>query len=240
MLPPVFAVYNKSSESFSLLQIVEEDGKIKRLKQWSRPDYAVWKAADDDEKIRLMPWMTGQEWYILSKEVEEIDTKTVEINTYSVPYKILPFEIIWTNYIIHRGRNSYTQKEWNTAPAVPIVQLGSRRNLPHELSEIYARWSEVHPSVFKQSFEKHYTTLLPPLPNSEGEEENKEMQSEEDSSLRRRTRHTRSWSDVSDMLEEEVEASCCSKRALEGCALLAVSIVIMLWMIVIPFLIVAA
>lgn len=235
MLPPVFAVYNKSTESFSLLQIVEEDGKIKRLKQWSRPDYSVWKAADDDEKMKLMPWMTGQEWYILSKEDEEMDIKTTEINTYSVSYSILPFEMIWTNYIIHRGRNSYTQKEWDTAPAVPIVLFSSRRILPHELSEIHVRWSEIHPSVFKQSLEEQTVALLPPLPNSEGEEEQ-----EEETSLRHRKRRTRSWSDVSDMLEEEIEETCCSKRALEGCAFLAVSVVIMLWTIIIPFLIIAA
>jgi len=237
MFPGVFALYNKAKDTFSLLQCEEQDGKIVRLKQWSRPDYSVWKASEDDEKIRLMPWMTGQEWFVVSSHNQQRNVGQVEIHSQNYNYSVLPYELIWSNYIIHRGRNSYTQKEWDTAPAVPIVELSSRRILPRELAEVHARWSEVSQKLFKHVVEKEGSSMMYPLlPSSDVEEEHEDDES--DSGVRRR-RH-RSWSDVSDMLEEEIEETCCSKRAIQGCALLSVSLVSLLWVITIPMIILGA
>lgn len=236
--PKIFAVYNKATESFSLLQSEQDDGKIVRLKQWCRPDYSTWKAADDEKKIALMPWMTGQEWYIVPQITRTIAKGQIEIHDQIYSYTELPYDLIWSNYIIHRGRHTYSRDEWDSAPGVPVVELSSRRILPRELAEVHVRWSEVHPKQFLSTLNEEGSTMLfPPLPSSEAEEEGLET---EESSIRRRTRRARSWSDASDMLEEEIEKTCCSKEALKGCAILSVAMVVAIWTIVLPMLIIAA
>jgi hypothetical protein len=238
--PRIFAVYNKSTESFHLLQTEIEDEKIVRLKQWRRPDYSDWKKADDDEKITMMPWMTGQEWYIVPQSEREHAKGTAEIHDQIYSFSELPYDLIWSNYIIHRGRNSYTRDEWDTAPGVPVVELSSRRILPRELAEVHVRWSEVHPKLFLQSLEQEGETMLfPPLPNSDAEELESEVEVE-DNQLRRRTRRARSWSDASEMLEEEIEDMCCSREAQKGCALLTIAFMTVLWVVALPMLVLAA
>ena len=241
--PKIFAVYNKATESFSLLQTEEEDGKIVRLKQWCRPDYSDWKKADDEEKISLMPWMTGQEWYIVSRHQTETSTQKIDIHDQEYEYCILPYDIIWSNYIIHRGRHSYTANQWHTAPGVPIVELSSRRILPRELMEVHVRWSEVHPKLFKSVLESNGETLdYPPLPYSDGEDiaSNGSGSDVETDGMRRRTRRARSWSDASDMLEEEIEDMCCSREAQQGCAIISVAFLVVLWVIALPMLVLSA
>lgn len=224
--PRIFAVYNKAMESFSLLQTEMDGDKIVRLKQWCRPDYSDWKKADDDTKIELMPWMTGQEWYIVPQSEREHAKGQIEIHDQIYSYTELPYDLIWSNYIIHRGRNSYTRDEWDTSPGVPVVELSSRRILPRELTEVHARWSDVHPKEFLSTLDEQGSKMLfPPLPHSEGEEEES---------------RGRSWSDASDMLEEEAYDMCCGDNATKGFAILILSFFIALFSVGLPMIIIAA
>jgi hypothetical protein len=223
--PRIFAVYNKALESFSLLQTELDGDKIVRLKQWCRPDYSDWKKADDDEKVAMMPWMTGQEWYIVPQSEREHAKGQIEIHDQIYSYTELPYDLIWSNYIIHRGRNSYTRDEWDAAPGVPVVELSSRRILPRELTEVHVRWSEVHPKEFTSNLDEQGSKMLfPPLPSSDGEEEHR----------------ARSWSDASDMLEEEAYHMCCSEDAVKGFAILSISFFIALFSVSLPMLVAAA
>lgn len=223
--PRVFAVYNKATENFFILKTEIDGDKIVRLKQWRRPDYSDWKTADDDRKIDLMPWLTGQEWYIVPQTEREHAKGQIEIHDQVYSYTELPYDLIWSNYIIHRGRHSYTRNEWDTSPGIPVVELNSRRILPRELTEIYVRWSEIHPKEFVSTLDEEGSKMVfPPLPHSEGEDEPRE----------------RSWSETSDEIEVGPYDMCCNDDAVKGFAIVIISFFFSLFAVCLPMVVIAA
>lgn len=64
MLPKVFAIYHRSTETFQVLQTeLDADGSIARLKNWSRPSLRDWSSTPVEKRDELVKWSKGHEWF---------------------------------------------------------------------------------------------------------------------------------------------------------------------------------
>lgn len=220
-LPSVFAVYNKATETFQLLQSeYAEDNSIQRLKVWARPDFQTWQQADEGTRFALMAWMNGQEWYVIREPCDH-NLQTAKIHDQDYSFAYTGYQLVWSNFRIHKGRTTYTTNEWNNAPAIHILEFQNHQVYPREqVTQIYTRWSDVAPqdlnhrvSVMQNAFNGTEVDL------ESGESEEDEVRPE----------RSRSWSDFSDIMDDEINERIFSRKAVKGCALMAVSSVLTIW-----------
>lgn len=219
-LPPVFAVYNKATETFQLLQPeYAEDNSIQRLKIWARPDFATWQQADEATRYALMTWMNGQEWYVI-REPADYDLQTTKIHGQDYTFAYTGYQLVWSNFRIHKARNTYTASEWNNAPAIHVLEFQNHQVYPREeVTQIYTRWSDVSPQDLNQRvgiMQYNFTNPDADLESGESEEEV-------------RPERSRSWSDFSDIMDDEINERIFSRKGVKGCALMAVSTVLTIW-----------
>lgn len=233
--PSVFAVFNKETETFTLQQpIVDDDGTIARLKPWARPTHTGWVRASDEDRMAMMPWMTGQEWYVYPSSTYpkvrpslEGSVQCITIHTQTYKYIFLGYELVWSNYKIHKNRDSYMQEAWGYAPRIPIIAFSTSRVFPRTNLDIHARWANVSTLDMKTSQKSAIMLLLNTsfVDDETTEEETTEEEVEEgeivednDSSdtdtenIRRRRGRTSST--VSEIVEEELERPPCNDTSL--------------------------
>ena len=218
--PPVFAVYNKATETFQLIETeYADDGSVQRLKQWSRPDFQTWKQADEATRFALMIWMNGQEWYVIREPCEH-SLQTAKIHDQDYTYAYTGYQLVWSNYRIHKGRATYTKSEWNNVPTIDVLEFQNHQVYPREgLEQIYARWSDVAP----QDLTHHVSVMQNTFNGTEVDLESGELEDEA------RPERSRSWSDFSDIMDDEINERIFSRKAVKGCALMAVSSMLTIW-----------
>lgn len=228
VLPSVFAVYNKATETFTLLQPeYTEDNSISRLKQWARPDFQTWQQADEATRFALMSWMNGQEWFVI-REPCDYTLQTAKIHDQDYTYAYTGYQLVWSNYRIHKGRTTYTTSEWNNAPAIHVLEFQNHLIYPREgIAQVYTRWSDVAP----QDLTHRVSVMQNNFTNPEADIESGE--SEEDV----RPERSRSWSDFSDIMDDEINARIFSRNAIKGCAIMAISSLLMIWVMAFLFLV---
>ncbi len=147
MLPKIFAVYHPSTETFQILQTeILEDGTVSRLKCWARPSLRDWSTTSDEEKIDLLKWGNGQEWYVCKTNRALSDTHPTiyqtQIHGKSYSFWFLNHMLIWSNYAVYRERHGAGRESWMNSPMIPVVEFQTKQLYPRTQTGMYTYWSE--------------------------------------------------------------------------------------------------
>jgi hypothetical protein len=243
MLPPVFALYRPERDVFQLIQCdTDQSETVTRLSCWIRPDTHKWERASQKERQEFVPWLRGQEWYVVPELNQPRVLKTVNLHGNLVTFWSLRHTLVWSNYLVYARRNSVHKAEWQESPGIPILAFSSKLPFLRSIPAINARWTLVNPEHLAAELEDSYAQLKD-VDTSESETQT-EAEPEPDS-LRIRTPvlskeeeedvigptrplvhgKRRSWSDVSDSMEEELGQACedCTNRIFR-CVTLSVTL----------------
>jgi len=134
MLPKVFAVFHKETETFKLLQPeVNEKGSIIRLKPWY----------NNSEK--------GQEWFVVPTynqgSIYSPESHRVVIHDNIYVFWSLRHSLIWSDYLVYASRRDESKIEWMNSLKIPIIEFNSKLIYPRTETNFYARWNSTPPNL---------------------------------------------------------------------------------------------
>lgn len=148
-LPATFAVYRPETATFQILQPdTASDGSYLRLKNWSIPDNADWKSAAHEERVQMLQWFRGQEWYVLPTNKFQTE-ETVRIHTIVLHGKTYYWwsthhKLVWSNPMTFHKRevNAAAAAAWDNSPSILVIELSTRLIMPRTDTSTYAKWCD--------------------------------------------------------------------------------------------------
>lgn len=250
MLPKVFAVYHPSMETFQILQTETlNDGSILRLKNWSRPSLRDWSTTPVDEKIELMRWNKGQEWYVCKTNKALSDSNPIlykdTIHGKSYHFWFLNHMLVWSNYAVYRERYHGDRKEeWMSSPMIPVLEFATKQVYPRTNTGFYTYWSdtsreaieavsEAGREVFRNSgqiddsaseqIDPRYLRIKTPSPRDD------DWESSEDCCESEARKRGRGFSDMADSVDEKIEELCGGKTFTQHASIVILLVLFGLW-----------
>jgi hypothetical protein len=145
MIPNIFAVYRRDTETFQLIQTeLNEAGEVQRLKGWARPDTSSWGTLTDKEQDM---WFMGSEWYVEPSSYKGADPILHHCILHDRPYVwwSAHHKLVWSNWQIYETRNGAGADLWQASPQIPILEFNNKHVYPREYVPFYTRWASAMP-----------------------------------------------------------------------------------------------
>lgn len=172
MLPDLFAIYQRNSKSFHLIQLVKDKrGAIQRMNSCILPDFTKWNEFSDELKSTLFneAWCEGDEWFVEpTMKVGETSTiHTVNIDDKDYQWWSLHHSLVWSNQEIYNLRDEDLCDKWNTCPAIHVIEFSPAAysdHINHLLDiTIYPNWALSTPKDIEDEMGKaaiHYNNIV--------------------------------------------------------------------------------
>lgn len=157
MLPKVFAIYRRETETFQLLTTEsDEAGNLIRFKPWAKPTI---------EEIRNNPelecWANGgQEWYVVPTynqgSAQPPDVHRFKLHNQGYCWWSLRHTLVWSDYLTHAQRRDSKREEWMASPRIPVLDFSSKLIYPRTILDTYPRWCDSSPSKLEMEAKRGY------------------------------------------------------------------------------------
>jgi len=139
MLPPVFATYNPTTQTFQLFQQDIVLNKLVGIKKWSRPVKSCWKFYNSEKKKEMLPWLYGDQWYVIETSPEDqIHTHAIRINKRTYWYWHLNHTLVWADII--PPKDLAMPNIWIHYPHIPVLEFYTKSVCPSNQTEIVPNW----------------------------------------------------------------------------------------------------
>lgn len=251
MLPKVFAIYHPSTETFQVLQTETlENGSILRLKNWARPSLRDWGTTPAEDKVELMRWSNGQEWYVCktNKALADLEPQLYSDTIHGKKYHFwfLNHMLIWSNYAVYRERHSLGKDQWMKSPMIPVLEFATKQIYPRTNTGFYTFWSETTKEdveaasitgretfltsgqmedIANTHVDPRYLRIKTPSPR----EEEEDWESSENCCHSEAKKRGRGFSDAADSIDEEIDTYCGGKNFTQRVSLAVLVSLLSLW-----------
>jgi hypothetical protein len=171
MLPDIFAIYQRNSKSFHLIQLVKDKkGAIQCITSCILPDFSKWNDFNDELKAKFsQAWCDGNEWFVEpTVKIGETSTiHTVNIDDKDYQWWSLHHSLVWSNQDIYNLRDEELCDKWNACPAIHVIEFSPAAYCDHINylinSTIIPNWALSTPKDIEDEMGKaaiHYNNIV--------------------------------------------------------------------------------
>ena len=136
-LPPVFAVYQKETNSFLFLESeLELYGSKYRFKLWKRPVKSCWKNYKESDRSRMMTWFQGQQWYCIPDLTQSFQLYEITLREKTYTYWHVCHQLLWGDSVIQFAQPT----DWTTWPTIPVLEFNATSLIPSQEQGVKPIW----------------------------------------------------------------------------------------------------
>jgi len=136
-LPPVFAVYQKETNSFLFLESeLELHGSKYCFKLWKRPVKSCWKTYKGYDRHKMLAWFQGQQWYCIPDLTQPCNLSEIILREKTYTYWRVCHQLLWGDSTIQFARPT----DWTKWPTIPVLEFNAKSLIPWQEQGVKPIW----------------------------------------------------------------------------------------------------
>jgi hypothetical protein len=155
-LPPVFAVYQKETNSFLFLESeLQLYGSKYGFKLWKRPVKSCWKNYKESDRSRMMTWFQGQQWYCVPNLTQSYNLYEITLREKTYTYWRVCHELVWGDSTIQFARST----DWTKWPTIPVLEFNAKSLIPWQEQGVKPIWLNSSSDILLKHSEARWEIL---------------------------------------------------------------------------------
>jgi len=154
-LPQIFAIYQKDTNTFVLLQSdLTLYGSKYRFKLWNRPVKTCWSTYTQEEKHSVVPWFKGEQWFVVKDTTLVHGIRTINLLEREYTYWYLGHTLVWSS-----STDPLTVSSIMKCPSIPILEFNARTIFHPKMTGFRANWYDTTPTILESISSVYWDTV---------------------------------------------------------------------------------